>query len=215
MPNINDPVAQKFIDDLHESIDRKCRNFSTTYDTYVLENRIIKFFCADKYITPRDCAKQMNARYQTILTDKDVIRLLKEHRLSIQIKRSELLNWAANLAEVFATTLESRTQRDFDKFLALRNTVIYTRGKEPYKIQCRIACLMLYVRYPELFSDADANAIEQFGNVYMKQLLYDATDLLENLCGKIAPFVSMTVEDFLQNDPDAQNLLIAPNYSAE
>lgn len=215
MSNITDPVVQKFIDDLHESIDRKNKNLSTTYDTYVLENRVIKFFCADKYITPRDCAEQMNARYETALNDKDIIRLLKAHRLSIQIKRGELLNWAANLAEAFATALESRTQTDFDKYLALRGTVIYTRdGKESYKIQDRIACLMLYVRYPELFSDADAETIEQFGNVYMKQLLNDATDLLRNICGTYT-FVSMTVEDFLQNDPDAQNLLIAPNYSAE
>lgn len=185
MVNLTDPVIKKFIENLHKCIDRKSRNLSSSsYDTYIMENRIIKLFCGDKTLTPRGCAEEMNDRYKTSLNGEDVIRLLKANRLSYQVKRGELIDWAAKTIDSFAKALESRKQKDFDEYLALRGTVIQTRDDERYKIQDRIACLMLYVRHPELDSGDDSDTLEQFGNVYMKHFLIDATELLKNLCVK-------------------------------
>lgn len=185
MVNLSDPVIKRFIENLHKAIERKNKNLSaSSYDEYILDNRVLKLFCEDKSLTPRQCADEMNIRYKTNLGNEDIIRLLKANRLSYQAKRAEVIDWAIEIADTFARALESRKQTDFDDYLVLRNKVIHTRDDERYRIQERIACLMFYVRHPEFDSGGDAVTIEKFGNVYMKHLLYDASDFLKNICGK-------------------------------
>lgn len=183
MINLNDPLVKRLIDNLHKSIERKSKNLSAaSYDEYIKENRIIKIFCEEKTFGPRQCAAEMNARYNTDMDNEDVIRILKANRLSYQAKRSELLNWADETIETFARALETHSQQDFEDFIALRNRNVQTRDDERYKIQERIACLMFYVKHPELDSGNDADTLEKFGNVYMKHFLYDASDFLRNIC---------------------------------
>ncbi len=185
MINISDPIVKRFIENLHKAVDRKNRNLSSGgYDDYVLENRIMKLFCEDKALTPRVCADRMNSRYKTDLYNEDVIKVLKSTRLSYQQKRAELIDWAEALVKAFVQALESRKQKDFDDYNALRGKNIQTREGERYKVQDRIACIMLYVKHPELDTGNDAATIERFGNVYMKHFLFDASDFLKNICGK-------------------------------
>ena len=183
MININDPLVKRLIENLHKSIERKSKNLSANAnDEYVTDNRIIKILCEEKSFGPRQCAAEMNARHGTNMDNEDVIRLLKANRLSHQGKRAELLNWAEDTAETFARALNTHSQKDFDEFIALRNRNIQTRDDERYKIQERIAAIMLYVRHPELDSGNDADTVEKFGNVYMKHFIYDASDFLRNIC---------------------------------
>ena len=185
MINISDPIVKRFIENLHKAVDRKNRNLSSGgYDDYVLENRIMKLFCEDKTLTPRLCADRMNARYKTDLYNEDVIKILKSTRLSYQQKRAELIDWAEELVKAFVQALETRKQKDFDDYNALRGKSVHTREGERYKVQDRIACLMLYVKHPELDSGNDATTIERFGNVYMKHFLFDTSDFLKNICVK-------------------------------
>ena len=185
MINVSDPTVKRIIENLHRAIERKSKNLSSaSYDEYILDNRIIKLFCADKSLTPRQCADAMNAKYKMNLGNEDIIRLLKANRLSYQVKRGELIDWAEETVAAFAKALESRKQKDFDDFIAVRNKIIYTRDDERYKIQERIACLMLYVKHPELDSGNDSETIEKFGNVYMKHFFGDASDFLRNICAK-------------------------------
>ena len=185
MININDATVKSFIENLHKCIDHRRKNLSSSsQDDYILENRIIKLFCEDKTLGPRNCAEEMNHRYKTDLNGDKIIRVLKANRLSYQAKRGDLLDWAQETVAAFVKALETRKQRDFDAYMSLRNKSIHTRDDERYKLQERIACLMLYVKHPELDSGNDANTIEMFGNVYMKHLLYDASDFLKNICVK-------------------------------
>ena len=185
MININDATVKSFIENLHKCIDHRRKNLSSSsQDDYILENRIIKLFCEDKTLGPRNCAEEMNHRYKTDLNGDKIIRVLKANRLSYQAKRGDLLDWAQETVAAFVKALETRKQRDFDAYMSLRNKSIHTRDDERYKLQERIACLMLYVKHPELDSGDDANMIEMFGNVYMKHLLYDASDFLKNICVK-------------------------------
>ena len=185
MVNLTDPVVKKFIENLHKAVERKRKNISSSgYDTYVMENRMIKLFCEDKSLAPRACAEEMNDRYKTNVNGDDIIRLLKANRLSYQSKRAELIDWAGETVDAFAKALESHKPKDFDAFINIRNKTIQTRDDERYKIQDRIACLMFYVRHPELDSGTDAATLEMFGNVYMKHFLVDATDFLRNVCAK-------------------------------
>lgn len=183
MININDPIMKRLIENLHKSVERKSKNLSASAgEDYVLENRVIKIFCEHKGFGPRQCAAEMNDLYGTNMDNEDVIRILKSHRLSFQPKRSELLNWAENTIDTFAKALETHNPKDFEEFLNWRNKTIMTRDNEPYKIQERIACLMFYVKMPELDSGNDINTLEKFGNVYMKHFLFDASDFLRNIC---------------------------------
>lgn len=185
MMNITDPIVKKIIESLHKAIERKDKNLSPSgYDTYIMENRIIKLFCEDKSLTPRSCAEELNRRYKTDLNGEDVIRLLKVNRLSYQAKRAELIDWATETIDAFAKAVESHKQKDFDNYVAQRNKSVQTRDNERYKIQERIACIMLYVKHPELDSGDDAETLERFGNVYMKHFLVDATDCLKSICLK-------------------------------
>lgn len=185
MVNLTDPIVKRFIENLHKAVERKNKNLSeTTYDDYVLENRVLKLFCEDKTFDPRRCADEMNYRYGTDLGGDNVVKILKANRLSYQSKRAELIDWAEETVEAFARALESHRQRDYDDYMTLRNKSIQTRDDERYKIQERIACLMFFVRHPELDSGTDAETIEKFGNVYMKHLLYDVSDFLRNICIK-------------------------------
>ena len=185
MINITDPIVKRFIENLHKAVERKNKNLSaSSYDDYILENRVIKLFCEEKTLDPRRSAEEMNDRYDTDLTNDGVIRILKANRLSYQAKRAELINWAEETMETFAKALESHKAKDFEEFMTLRNKGVQTRDDERYKIQERIACLMLYVRHPELDSGSDAETLEKFGNAYMKHLLYDISDFLKNICIK-------------------------------
>ena len=183
MVNITDPIVKRFIENLHKAVERKNRNLSaSSYSDYVLENRVIKLFCEEKTLDPRRCAEEMNDRYKSNLNSEGVIRVLKANRLSYQSKRAELIDWAEETMETFARALETHKQKDYDDFMTLRNKGVQTRDDERYKIQERIACLMLYVKHPELDSGSDAETVEKFGNVYMKHLLYDVSDFLKNIC---------------------------------
>ena len=185
MINITEPIVKRFMENLHKAIERKNKNLSAvSYDEYILENRVIKLFCEDKTLTPRLCADEMNARYGTDLYNEDVVKILKATRLSHQQKRAELIDWASAMIEAFGRALESRKQKDYDDFVAVRGKTVHIRENERYKIQDRVACLMLYVKFPELDTGTDAETLEKFGNVYMKHFLYDASDFLKNVCGK-------------------------------
>ena len=185
MINITDPIVKRFIENLHKAVERKNKNLSASaYDDYVLENRVLKLFCEEKSLDPRRCADEMNDRYDADLSNDGVIRILKANRLSYQAKRAELINWAEETMETFAKALESHKPKDYEDFMTLRNKGVQTRDDERYKIQERIACLMLYVRHPELDSGTDADTLEKFGNAYMKHLLYDISDFLKNICIK-------------------------------
>lgn len=183
MVNITDPIVKRFIENLHKAVERKNKNLSaSSYDDYVLENRALKLFCAEKTLDPRRCADEMNDRYNTRLGNDDIIKILKTNRLSFQAKRAELLNWAEDMVGAFAKALETRKPKDYEAYAALRNKNIYTRDDERYRVQERVACLMLYVKHPELDSDTDADSLEKFGNVYMKHLLAEVSDFLKNIC---------------------------------
>lgn len=183
MINITDPIVKRFIENLHKAVERKNKNLSSSsYDDYVLENRALKLFCANKNLDPRRCAEEMNDRYNSNLGYDDIIRILKSNRLTYQSKRADLLNWAEEMIEAFAKALESHKAKDYEAFAALRNKTIFNRDDERYRVQDRMACLMLYVKHPELDSGLDAEDVEKFGNVYMKHLLAEFSDFLKNIC---------------------------------
>ena len=215
MIDFTDPIIKKFIESLHRVVERKSQKIaSKPYDEYVLENRILKLFCADKMITPDECAEKINDLYNIGMNATDIIGVLRVNRLSRQSKRAALLDWAEETVAAFIRALDLRRWNGYENYMTVRNTDILTSDGERHKIQERLVILMLYTKYPVLDGGSDCKAIEKFGNVYMKHFLYDASDFLRSICHNDEVFQpGMTVEEFLINDPDAQSMLIAPRNS--
>lgn len=183
MLNVTDPTIKRFMENLHNSVERRNRHLSeASYDDYLLENRIIKLFCEDSMLDPHSCANMINSRYDRNLGGDRIIQMLRSMHLSYQVKRAELLDWASEAVDTFAKALETHAAKDFEKFIALRDKKIFDREGDRFKIQERVLCLMLYVKHPELDSGKDNETIEHFGNAHMKYFLYDAVDFLRNIC---------------------------------
>ena len=185
MLNVNDPTIKRFIDNVHHSIERRNRkklSESSSYDDYILENRLIKIFCEDKMIEPRRCAELINSRYIENLGGDRIIQLLRFLNLSYQSKRAELFEWAAETVDAFVKALETHSQKDFESFIALRDKKITNRDGESFKIQIRVVCLMLYVKHPEIDKGNDTDIVEKFGNAHMKYFFFDVVDFLRNIC---------------------------------
>ena len=185
MLNVNDPIIKRFTDNLHNSLERRNKrsmSASSSYDDYILENRLIKIFCEDKMIEPHRCADRLNDMYNQHLSGDRVIQILRFLHLSYQSKRAELLDWAAETVDAFVKALETRTAKDFEAFIALRDKKIYNRDGGAFKIQTRVVCLMLYVKHPELDKGSDTEIVEKFGNAHMKYFFFDVVDFLRNIC---------------------------------
>ena len=185
MLNVNDPIIKRFMENLHNSVERRNRlklSESSSYDDAILENRLIKIFCEDRMIEPRRCAEELNSRYSENLSGDRIIQILRFLHLSHQSKRAELLDWAAETVDSFVNALEKRTQKDFEAFIALRDKKISNRDGDTFKIQLRVACLMLYVKHPELDRGNDTEIVEKFGNAHMKNFFFDVVDFLRNIC---------------------------------
>ena len=266
MLNVNDPIIKRFMENLHNSVERRIRRQTSGADfgnDYVLENRLLKIFCEDKLIEPHRCAEQLNRRYNYNLNGEGVIQILRFLHLTYQTRRAELFDWATETVDAFTKALEFRTAKDFDAFIALRDKGVSDRNGEQFRIQARVVCLMLYVKHPELCTENDNELIEKFGNAHMKYFFYEVADFLRNICidnrrnvdkknllstmslkdflslvyaeypalavdeslleqldsisvmqffnestRNADSFSSMTVEEFLLNDPDADSLLI-------
>ena len=185
MLNVNDPIIKRFTENLQHSVERRNKrnlSASSSYDDYILENRLIKIFCEDKAIEPQRCAALLNDRYKQNLSVTRVIQILRFLHLSYQSKRAELLDWADETVDAFAKALATRVPKDFEAFIALRDKKIINRDGDPFKIQIRVACLMLYVKHPELDCGKDTEIVEKFGNAHMKYFFFDIVDFLRNIC---------------------------------
>ncbi|MBR1805334.1 MAG: hypothetical protein IJ774_02980 [Selenomonadaceae bacterium] len=227
MLNVNDPIIKRFMENLHNSVERRIRrklSDSSSYDDSILENRMLKIFCEDKLIEPHRCADQLNSRYNYNLSGDRVIQVLRFLHLTYQSRRAELLDWAAEMVDALVKALSTRTAKDFDAFIALRDKKFPNRDRNrdrdgdrdrdrdrdrnrdrdgdrdrdgnrdrnrdrdgdrdggTSKIQIRLACLMLYVKHPELDRGNDTEIVEKCGNAHMKYFFVDWVDFLRNIC---------------------------------
>ena len=183
MLDINDPVIKRFTENLHRSITRRKRHLSSvSHDDLILENRVIKVFCEDQTLDPHRCAEVINDRYNRNLSGDRIIQILRFVHINYKEKRVELFDWAEKSMAAFVTALESHAAKDFDTFLALRNKKLIHSESDDRYIRERVACLMLYVKHPELETAGDMELIEQFGNAHMKHFFVEVVDFLRNIC---------------------------------
>ena len=182
MLNITDPNVKRFMDNMHNGIERRSKHLSSSYDEYVLENRIIKVFCENPKLAPPRCADVINARYDRNLSGDRIIQILSTFRLNEKEKRAEVFDWAAKSVDALAKALSTREPKDFDDFKVLREKKLFNHDR--HRIQERTVCIMLYYKHPELIIGTDDEAMERFGDVYMKYLFLDMVDVLRKICGK-------------------------------
>jgi len=184
MLNTNDPVIKKFIADVHECVVRRQKKLSDTaeYNREVRENRLFRLMCEDWKREPRRYAETLNREYGYNLLGDDIIEIFRKNRCTSPDKRNTLFESAIVTAKSFAKAITSRTQVDYDNYMARRKNTIQIESHS--RISDRVICLMLYKRYPELATDNDEKTLERFGNIFMRYFLYDISDLVKGLCLK-------------------------------
>lgn len=201
MLDIADPRIKRFKEILHNSVTRQRKSLSspTGYAASVAENRLLKIFCAEKTVEPSFAAAMLESRYGYWLDGELVLRRLRPLHLNNYAKRVNLFAWAERTVEIFAEALEFREPTYFENFRASCDERIVRADGKSFQIKERVACLMLCVKHPELFTDEDCATIEKFDGEHMKIFFCDVTDFLRGVCGanKKNSFANMTLKDFL------------------
>ena len=164
-------------------ISRQLNQSSDDEERYVRQNRVLMEYCIDFRRPFYKCARIVNEKYGYDLNEYDIEDILRKSGIRGVYRREEILNWADRLAEVFKKALSNGRAEDFKKFKEWREHFILDGRGEPYRIQERIGCLMLYVRCPELGNGEDLQVLVKCGNTMGKRQLYNITDSLSAYCG--------------------------------
>ena len=183
MLNTADPTIKRFMENLHNSIERRKRNLSSNVDDdYILENLVIKVFCEETMFDPYRCAEMINSRYDRNLSGDRIIQTMRFINLNYREKRLELFDWATKTMDAFVKALKTHEPEDFNEFLTLRKKELINGEGGRYRIQERVCCIMLFVKHPELSTGKDAETIERFGNAFMRSIFVEVVDFLRNIC---------------------------------
>ena len=181
-----DALIKGFIEAVHKSVTKRLKNLTGRYTAEViLENRIFKIYCDDKYTSPATCAEQLNIAYGYDLRGDDIIRIFSSNNLRTRAERMDFFTLSHYKIEAFAKALCTRSKADYEEFDAAHWSLIknFRRNIEFEKFSRRIFYLMLYVKYPELNIYNDANKFEIFGNREADTLYKDILEYLKKIIG--------------------------------
>ena len=181
-----DPLIKAFIEAVHKSTLKRLEmlNNRTAAET-VLENRVLKIYCADKYTSPSTCAEQLSIAYGYNLRGDDVIKIFKVNGVKTREERMDFLTLSSYKVEAFAKALCTRDKNDYEEFDNAHLNLVkkFRRNIELEKLGRRIFYLTLYTKYPELNIYNDADKFELFGKREADSLYRDIFEYLKNIIG--------------------------------
>lgn len=173
--NVQDPAIKKFIDAVHQNIIEKVE--VSTNDgpvDFKAENRIFELFCANKIISPKNAAEQLNRDYRYNLTADDVIKKFDFQGIKTQEERVTFFTLLNEKVAAFIKLLAFKNKNDIESFDKAHINLMRMFDKIPRnrkvrtpefeKFSGRIFCLTLYIKYPELNKHNDLENLENFGN---------------------------------------------------
>jgi len=173
--------VKKIMDGIHQRLLAGVKRGGKVRDEYVLENRLFHILCGNIHIEPRECAEELNRYYNYSMNGDDVIRVLRERRMSNRAEREELFRWAEQVADLFARAVNENAE-SYANFEQLRKSPALKSGKR-YDYQERIAVHMIYAKYPELGKAEDFDNLCQLGNTLAKYFFYDLADVPAEVYG--------------------------------
>ena len=175
MIDVKKKEVQNIMRGMHNALEARIKRDGKVREKFLLENRMLQVLCEESEMEPRVCAEKLNAVYGYFVKGDDVIKLLRERILSNRKEREELFSWARQVADSFAEAVNGsiKAYREFEQ---LRRGAALLNGKR-HSDQERVAMHMIYVRYPELVIDNDAQQICLLGHTFAKYLFLDMADL--------------------------------------
>lgn len=181
-----DPLIKAFIEAVHKStLKRFEMSKNRTTAEMILENRIFKIYCADKYTSPSTCAEQLSIAYGYKLRGDDVIKIFTANGIKNRDDRMDFFTLLNYKVDAFAKVLCTRDKNDYEEFDTAHWNLIkkFHRNVELEKLARRIFYLMLYTKYIELNTYNDADKFELFGKREADLLYKDIFDYLKNIIG--------------------------------
>lgn len=181
MINKNNPMVKDVIDGMHKEMLRKVTKAGRLNENIVKENRIFSILCGNSGADPRHIAEVMNLTYGEDMSGDDVIRVLRERRMTNQSERKELLIWAEKVSKAFEGAINGE-KSSYELFENLRKGSALSNGKK-YDTQERIALLMIFENNPYLDIDGEKKRLHQLGNTYARYYLLDVSEIIADVYG--------------------------------
>jgi len=174
MINVKDQKVKEILAAIHEGMQIKVKRGNQEKEDIIMESRLFFVICENYDIGPTKCAIELNNRYDYDLTGDEVIQIFRNRRMANPVERKELLQWAKEVAELFAGAIKGE-KATFDKFDKRRREAALKNGKK-HDSQDRLAAIMIYAKYPELDIYDDATSLQLLGNTLAKYFFYDMVD---------------------------------------
>ena len=199
MIDVNDKKIIQLFSAIHESAVKQVSQIQNQdkdlNDDILYTNRLFKMLCSDSTLEPRMYAEKMNTTYDYDLRGYNIITTFRKRHVSNPKKRQELFTWADELASMFGKALESGDEKFYQQFAdKMEQNVLSDKG-EPYRVQHRLGCLMLFTKYQNIDINHDSKLVEQLGDAYARYFLYDIRDALKAYCGMAKKTVSKQTLD--------------------
>ena len=165
-------LAENVIDAIHEAVKKLERlSKNSNNQKYILENRLISVMCCDYEFTPDEYSRRLNNLYGYNTNEENIIRILKNLRISNPKERKELFKSAEAIADAYSQAITGNPE-NFNKLLECRKNEYRSQQLE------RIAAITIYEKYPELDKYNDYKLLSCLGSVYAKKFFYNMYDSL-------------------------------------
>lgn len=181
MIDIKDKKVREILAEIHQGMKQKIKRGNVENEEIILENRIFNTICQDFEIGPTKCAIELNREYDYSLTGDQVIQVFRSRRMANPIERREILEWASEIASLFAKAMAG-DNKSYEKFETLRREAALKNGKK-HDSQERIAVIMIYAKFPEIDIYDDSRNLQYLGNTLAKYFFYDLADAVGNIYG--------------------------------
>lgn len=181
MVSSNNEKMKELSECLHSVMRRKAKQAGNTKEDIVVENRIFSILCDDPGVPPTKCAIRMNEKYGYDITGDEVIEIFRRRRMAYPKERMELFDWVNKVTDLFgkAITGDKAAFAEFEKIR--KDTAV--KSIKRHDSQDRICSIMIYIKYPDLFCDEDAEVIDNLGNTLGRYLFYDMSDAICEVYG--------------------------------
>ena len=174
MINVKEAKVKEVMQSMHESMLRHVKRSGRMKEEIVIESRIFSAICTDYDMGPTKCANILNDKYGYTLTGDEIIQIFRNRRMANPVERKELLQWAGEVANLFAQSITGKKD-SFEKYEKRRRESALGNGKK-HDSQDRIAAIMIYEKFSELDTYEDINNLHLLGNTLARYFFYELSD---------------------------------------
>lgn len=179
MVTVKSSKVAQILMSIHDGVlhkERRDGNYNFAKDEVVAENRVLMTLCLNKDARDEQLTDAVNSTYKCRMSVDDVVNVLSSSKIASRVWREKVLDWASELADLFEDAVMGNKE-SFEEFEKKRKEPLMRSG-EMFKVQERLAILMIYAKHPEIDIHDDLERMMNFSNTFMKYCLYDISDAI-------------------------------------